>query len=143
MVRALVWTTLGAVAFLTPARALAGVDLIVDERPLHAHHLAGVILDYNGVPLPGVRIEVCDWPYTPLHFESIPETRRGPCDGDPKHVIASTESDSNGHFSFPRLGVWRTRYLHLSLNGMNPMEVGVKWAFFAHVGVKIKMVVAT
>ena len=120
----------GVAVFLIAVSARAQWTLVVIERPLHAHNLAGIVSDSNGAPLPGVRIEVCDRPDTP-------------CNSDPKHVLASTTTDGNGHFSFPKISMWRTRYLHLSLSGMDPMEVRVKWSLFAHSQVTIKMVVAT
>ncbi|HKF46170.1 MAG TPA: hypothetical protein VKB38_02350 [Terracidiphilus sp.] len=135
--------TLGVAAFLMVVPARAQIALIVDERPFHAHNLAGIVSDITGAALPGVRVDVCDWPYTPLHFESVREVIHGDCNSDPKHVLASTTTGAKGNFSFPKISMRRTRYLHLSLNGMDPMEVRVKWSPFARGQVAIKMVVAT
>ncbi len=93
---------------LSSVPAYAGVELIVVERPFHAHHLAGTIVDSTGFPLSGVSIDICDWPYTPHHFENVPQVVEGDCNENPAHVLASATTDANGRFSFPNLSMRAT-----------------------------------
>ena len=65
------------------------------------------------------------------------------CDRDPKHILASTTTDANGRFAFPQAKGVKVHYLHLSLNGFDPMQVVVKISRFTRSELNIKMQVAT
>jgi hypothetical protein len=132
-------------AFAPPA--WGGIELINIVRPFHAHNLAGVVADQSGAPMPGVLVEECDASFSPLPDEpagkSAPVVMLWDCDRDPKHVMSSTKTDANGHFSFARAKKAKAHYLHLSLDGFDPMEVVVKVSRFARSEPRIKMRVAT
>jgi hypothetical protein len=106
-----------------------GQELVPYAHPFHAHHLAGVVLDWSGAPVSGVTVEVSDRPFMPSN-------------GEASHVLASAKTDKNGHFAFPNLNLRTTRYLHLSLPGFDPAEVGVKHRLFAPQELRIKLHIA-
>jgi hypothetical protein len=132
-----------ATLLVCAAPASTQTELIVVEKPLRAHQVAGVVVDSTGAPIAGVRIDVCDWAFTPLHFESVPDVRHGPCNQDPKHVMGTAITDSNGHFIVPKVRMRGTLYLHLSLGGFDPLEIPIKYSFLANREVRITMHVAT
>jgi len=128
--------------------AWGGIDLITIERPYHARSLAGFVVDQSGAPISGVVVEECDASFSPrpvsdLAEKPTPVTMLWDCERDPKHVLASTKTDANGHFAFPGASKVRTHYLHLSLNGWDPMQVIVKVSRLAGSAPRIKMYIAT
>jgi hypothetical protein len=131
-----------ALATCSPA-AWAGVELILIERPFHARHLAGVVLDQTGAPISGVLVEVCEPFLAQVRTQTSMEMEQGDCATHPEHALGSTKTDTNGHFAFNQLGLSRTRYLHLRFDGFNPMQLSVKWGLFAHREFRVVMHVAT
>jgi hypothetical protein len=110
--------------------------------------LAGFVVDESGAPIPGVVVEECAASFSPRPIRDpaeklTPMTMLWDCDGDPKHVLAVVKTDAKGHFSFPQASKVRTHYLHLSLNGFDPMQVVVKVSRLAESAPRIKMHIAT
>jgi len=142
--------TVGVIAaFLlcTPA-AWAGIELIVIEKPFHARHLSGVVVDAGGAAIPGVLVEECDTSFSPLPAngpiaQSAPMEMLWDCDRDPRHILASTTTDANVYFAFPQAKRARTHYLHLRLAGFNPMHIAVKTRLFAKASLRIQLEVST
>ena len=135
---------LASFALVPPARA--GIERI--DQLFRAHHLAGVVVDPNGEPVPDVVIEECDAIFIPLPTsrgtgERLPDTLRPDCFREPKHILRSTTTDANGHFAFPNAEVGTTHYLHLYSPGFDPMMITVKLRLFARAKSLIKLTVAT
>jgi hypothetical protein len=133
-------------AFAPPA--WGGIELVIIERPFHAHNLAGVVVDPSGAPIPGVVVEECDASFSPRPLNDpaekpSPITVLWDCDRDPKHVIASEKTDANGHFSFPRAKKAKAYYLHLSVAGFDPMQVIVNVGRYERSELHIQMNIAT
>jgi hypothetical protein len=138
-----------AFAVLAFARLLpAQLQLITVEHPFDARSLAGVVVDASGAPIPGVAVEECDASFTPLPInepggQPAPPIMLWDCDRNPKHVMASTKTDTNGHFSFRRTRNAKVHYLHLSLDGFDPMQITVIVKRSAPSELRIQMQVAT
>jgi hypothetical protein len=111
---------LALIAFALPARA---IELITIERPFRAHHLAGVIVDSTGATVSGVLIEDCDPTY--------------------KHVLASATTDVTGHFAFPVGKIGSIHFLHVRINGFDPMQITVQLRRFAKGNLRIRLYIAT
>ncbi len=96
---------------------------------IHARHLAGIITDMTGKPVPGEVIEDCDSTFT--------------------KVYASTKSDEQGNFSFARAKLGSTHYLRMDFYELNrelvfdPMHLTIKIRLFAKTKVFIKLFLAT
>src|SRR5260370_35883043 len=97
----------------------AQVELIEVERPCHAHHLAGIVLDPTGEPVAGVRVDVCKPPATS-------GVLRWDC--DPEQALESTTTDSKGHFEFPKANRGRRHYLNFSFPGFDPSQIRVSFS---------------
>jgi hypothetical protein len=100
------WIGFFAISFLFQPPARAQLVLITIVRPFQAHHLAGDVVDSTGAPVAGVVVEECDALFTPLQprgpkGEPVSGVLPRDCDREPKHVLASTTTDANGHFAFP------------------------------------------
>lgn len=136
---------LALIAFALPARA---IELITIERPFRAHHLAGVVVDSTGAPVSGVVVEECDALFTPIQVKG-PEGKpvswvaHGPCDRDPKHILASTKTDANGHLAFPQVKTGTTHYLIMRIDGWDPMQIAVQLRWIAKGNLRIKLHIAT
>jgi hypothetical protein len=138
-------------AFLILAFALpawGGIELITIERPFHARSLAGFVIDATGAPIPGVVVEECDASFSPRPIidsagKPVPRVMLRDCDQDPKHILASTTTDANGHFAFPEAKKAAAHYLHLSSSGFDPMQVIVKVSRLARSAPHIQMHIAT
>ena len=134
------------IAFSRPARAQ--MELIEFAHPFHARNLAGGVVDSTGAPVSGVLIEECDVPFTPVQArgssgEPIPEVLHGDCDQYPKHVLASTKTDANGHFAFPQARMGTAHYLFVRVDGWDPMQITVKLRWFAKGNLRIRLHIAT
>jgi hypothetical protein len=148
MRRPLVWLC-GAISI--PVFALpvnAQLELIMIERPFHARALSGVVVDPSGAPIPGVVVEECDASFSPRPLSDpgekpSPMTMLWDCDRDSKHIVATVTTDANGRFAFPQAKEAKVHYLHLSLNGFDPMEIVVIVSRFARTEPRIKMTIAT
>ena len=125
-----------AAALCWPSPARGQLELIVVERPFHAHRLAGIVTATSGAALPGVLVQVCDRAF------KRPEEVSSDCAREPRHVLASATTDQNGRFAFKSLKLRCTRGLRLSMNGLDPMEIRVQWRLFAPREVRIEMRVA-
>lgn len=109
-----------ATVLAAPLAASAQMELIVYEKPFHSRHLAGIVADSTGAPLPDVKVELCARPAgdgkTPREIALT-----GNCGEDPTKVLGSATTDANGHFSFLRSITKRKNLLHLSLPGFDPI----------------------
>jgi hypothetical protein len=103
-----------------PARA---IELITIEHPFRSHHLAGVVVDTTGAPVSGVVVEDRDSTFT--------------------HVLASTKTDANGYFAFPKAKKGTTHYPHLNNYGFDPMQITVQLGWFAKCNLRIRLYIAT
>jgi hypothetical protein len=124
------------------------LQLITIEHPFDAPNLSGVVVDASGVPISGVIVEECDASFTSLPGhdpagKSAPPYMLWDCDRNSRHVTASTKTDTNGHFSFPGTRKAKVHYLHLSLDGFDPMQVMVKLNRSARSELRIQMHIAT
>ncbi|MGA3159969.1 MAG: hypothetical protein ABSC77_02045 [Terracidiphilus sp.] len=134
-------------AFAPPARA-QGYALIVLEHPFRTQNLAGIVVDAMGETVSGVVVEECDAKFTSVHAwnsagEPLPDEQETDCDREPKHILSSTTTDANGHFTFPHQKSGTTHYLYLHSNGFDPMKITVQLRRFATKNLRIKLVVAT
>jgi hypothetical protein len=133
--------------FALPARA--GIELITFEQPFRAHHLSGVVVDSTGAPVPGVVIEDCVQTFIQARASGNAEPpvfeKRMilDCHSEPKHVLASTTTDSKGHFKFPHTKMEAMHYLYVNRSGFDPMQITVKLRWFAKGKLRIKLIVAT
>jgi hypothetical protein len=138
---------LALIAFALPARA--GIDLITFAHPFHAQYLTGIVVDSTGAPVPGVVIEDCVQTFIQARASIESETpvfeKRMilDCHFEPKHVLASTTSDSNGRFKFPHAKMGTTHYLFVSYPGFDPMQITVKLRWFAMGNLRIQLQIAT
>jgi len=116
---------LGIFAFLFffALPAFAGVELLILEKPMQAEKLAGVVVDSTGAPVSGVTIEDCDPAFS--------------------HVLVSTTTDTAGYFAFPEAKIGTTHYLHVQINGFDPMRITVVLRRFAKTKLHIRLSVAT
>jgi hypothetical protein len=112
-----------AVLFMLALPALAGVELLILEKPMQAEKLAGVVVDFTGTPVSGVTIEDC-----------------GPAFN---RVLLSTTTDATGHFAFPQAKTGTTHYLHVQMNGFDPMRITVVLRRFAKTKLHIRLHIAT
>ncbi|MGA2834302.1 MAG: carboxypeptidase-like regulatory domain-containing protein [Terracidiphilus sp.] len=112
-----------AFLFIFALPALAGVELLILEKPMCAEKLAGVVVDSTGAPVSGVTIEDCD-----------PAFNR---------VLLSTTTDSTGHFAFLEAKTGTTHYLHVQANGFDPMRITVVLRRFAKAKLRIRLHIAT
>jgi hypothetical protein len=130
-----------------PARA--GIDLITFAHPFHAQNLAGIVVDSTGAPVPGVVIEDCVQTFRQVrgsdHSEPpvFEEAMILDCHSEPKHVLASTTSDSEGRFKLPHAKMGTTHYLFVYCSGFDPMQITVKLRWFARRHLRIKLIIAT
>ena len=138
------------VAFLAcaiPARAQ--FELIEFRHPFRAHHLAGLVVDVSGAPVPGVLVEDCVQTFGQIRLpgDSDPPVFEKEmsldCHFEPKHVLASTTTDSKGLFKFPHTKMGTTHYLYVSAYGFDPMQITVKLRRFAKRNLRIRLIVAT
>jgi len=133
-----------AIGFVGTIPARAQLELITYERPFHVRHLAGIIVDPSGAPISGVRVEVCDsLPIRSTDSAGNHMTLEAGCGQDPNRVRASTTTDVNGHFCFPKTATGRNNSLHLDLPGFDPMLIPVHIRLFARSELRIMMHVAT
>jgi len=138
---------LALLAFALPARA--GIELIEFAHPFHAQNLTGIVVDSIGAPVPGVMIEDCVQTFRQIRGSdhSEPPVFENAmildCHSEPKHVLASTTSDSNGHFKFQHAKMGSTHYLFVYCPGFDPMQITVKLRWFAKRNLRIKLVIAT
>jgi hypothetical protein len=115
-----IWFALIAVSLGIGRAAFAqGYALITIERPFQAQNLGGVVIDPTGTPVEGVTVKECDASFT--------------------SVLASTWTDKEGHFVFPKAKRGSTHYLSLSKDGFNPMHIAVHLRHLAHAGVRIHL----
>lgn len=133
------WISVFVISSLFVPSAHAQLELIVIDRPFQARNLAGVVVDSTGAAVPGVLVEECDASFT----RTISGVLVGDCDQDPKHVLASTTTDVNGHFAFPRAKMGTTHYLHVRCNGWDPMPFSVKMRRLARTTLRIRLRTAT
>jgi hypothetical protein len=113
---------IAALLMAAPA-AWAGIELIVIERPFHARHLAGVVVDTTGEVVSGAVVE-----------ERDPTFNR---------VLASTTTDANGHFAFQDAHFGVTYQLKARAKGFNPIQITVRLRHFARAELRIKLWIAT
>jgi hypothetical protein len=143
----LIGLTLALLAFALPARA--GIELITFDHPFHARNLAGVVVDATGAPVPGVMIEDCVQTFRQVRASGEAETPVFEermildCHSEPKHVLASITTDSNGSFRFPHAKVGTTHYLFVYSPGFDPMQITVKLRWFAKGNLRIQLHIAT
>ena len=126
----------------------AQLELITYEHPFRVRSLAGVVVDPTGAPVSGVVVEECDASFSPRPVNDsagnpVPMLMLWDCDRDPKHIMTSTTTDCVGHFAFPDAKKAKAHYLHLNLDGFDPMQVVVKVSRFARSELHIRMHVAT
>ena len=134
------------IAFALPVRA---IELITIEHPFRVQHLAGVVVDTTGAPVPGVVIVDCVQSFRQVRASGDAETpvfeKRMilDCQVEPKHVLASTTTDSQGRFNFPHTKMENTHYLYIQSPGFDPMQITVKTCWFARRNLRIKLHIAT
>jgi hypothetical protein len=137
---------LALLTFALPARA-QGNTLI--SYPIHAQNLAGVVMDFMGVPVPGVVIEDCVQTFRQVRAPGdaeppvFEEAMILDCHSEPKHVLASTTSDSKGYFKLPHAKMGSTHYLFVYCPGFDPMQLTVKLRWFAKKNLRIRLDIAT
>jgi hypothetical protein len=135
--------------FVLALPAQAEYQLIEFAYPFHAHELAGVVVDQTGMPVSGVVIEDCVQTFRQVRASSDAETPVFEermildCHVEPKHVLASTTTDSKGRFKFPQPKMGTTHYLYVTRNGFDPMQITVKIRWFAIRQLRIRISVAT
>ena len=138
---------LALLAFALPARA--GIELITFAHPFRTHHLAGVVVDATGAPVPGVVIEDCVQTFRQVRAPGdaeppvFEEAMVLDCHSEPKHILASTTTDSNGRFKLPHAKMGSTHYLYVYCPGFDPMQITVKLRWFARRNLRIKLHIAT
>ena len=138
---------LALLAFALPAHA--GIELITFEQPFHAQNLAGVVVDSTGAPVPGVVIEDCVQTFRQVRGSdhSEPPVFENAmildCHSEPKHVLSSTTTDSNGRFKLTHAKMGSTHYLYVYCPGFDPMQITVKLRWFARRNLRIKLHIAT
>ena len=128
---------------LSAASAWAGLELIVIDKPFHARHLSGIVVDQSGAPISGALVAVCEPTSAQVRTATPAEKEWRLCDNQPEHTLASATTDRNGHFEFKQIGLRHTQYLHMSIDGFNPMQISVKWGLFARREPQVIMHVAT
>jgi hypothetical protein len=137
---------LALIAYALPVRAQA---LIEFSHPFHAQNLAGVVVDSTGAPAPGVVIEDCVQTFRKVrgsdHSETpvFEERMILDCHSEPKHVLASITTDSNGSFRFPHAKMGTTHYLFVYSPGFDPMQITVNLRWFAKRNLRIMLIIAT
>lgn len=120
MRRIAIWLVAIAVSLGTERVALAqGYALVTIEPPFQAQELAGVVVDPSGVPVEGVLVEEWDASFTVK--------------------LASTRTDKEGRFAFPKAKSESTHYLSISKNAFDPMHVTVHIRHLAHAGVRVHL----
>lgn len=137
-----------AVCFFVLPSAYAQYELIIIEKPFTAHSLSGVVVDPTGSPIPGAAVEECEAPFTPIEAKDAQgkpngEVLHGDCTKAPSHVVATTETNSHGHFSLPKAKTGTIFHLHVSSPGFDPMQITVRLKFFARAGVRVRLHIAT
>ena len=143
----LIGSILILIAFALPARA--GIELITFEQPFHAQNLAGVVVDATGAPVPGVVIEDCVQTFRQVRAPGdaeppvFEEAMVLDCHFEPKHILVSTTTDSNGRFKLPQAKMGSTHYLYVYCPGFDPMQITVKLRWFARRNLRIKLHIAT
>jgi hypothetical protein len=135
--------------FASVPSAQAQWSLIEFAHPFRAHNLSGVVVDTMGAPVAGVVVEDCIQTFVqarasgdvdPPVFE---ERMLLDCHSEPKHVLASTTTDSKGYFRFLHAKTGSTHYLYLTQTGFDPMQITVKLRLFARAGLRLNLVIAT
>jgi hypothetical protein len=140
---------LAMAVFVLALPAQAEYQLIEFAYPFHARELAGVVVDQTGAPVPGVVIEDCvqtfGQQWTSIHEKksAIDEPMLLDCHTEPKHILASTTTDSKGRFKFPQPKMGTTHYLYVTRNGFDPMQITVKLRWFAKGNLRIQLAIAT
>ena len=94
------------IALVIGLPAFAEYTVVRYEKPIHAHHLEGIVVDPGGAPLPGVAVEDVD------------ETAG--------KVLARATTDGQGRFAFAGAKPGTTHFLHLKARGFNPLEIVIK-----------------
>lgn len=123
MRRIAIWLAVTAFSIGIASAAFAqGYALITLERPFQARNLAGLVVGHAGAPVRGVLVEECDASFT--------------------RILASTRTDKDGHFAFPKATSGSRHYLSLSKDGFNPMHVTVHIRHLAATEVRIHLSVA-
>jgi hypothetical protein len=139
----------GAVALLAFALpAWAQFELVTIEKPIGSHHLAGVVVDSTGAPVPDVVVEECKVMFSPVQTrdsagEPLRDVLHGDCGQESKNILASTATDAKGYFAFPKAKMGTTHYLHLEHYGFDPMQIKVKLRLFAKGNLHIRLHIAT
>ena len=133
--------------FALPVRAQ--VELIEFAHPFHAQNLAGVVVGSTGAIVPGVVVKDCVQTFRQVRASVESQTpvfeKRMilDCHSEPKHVLASTTSDSNGRFRFPHTKMGTTHYLFVYYPGFDPMQITVKLRWFAKGNLRIQLHIAS
>ena len=142
------WTKVLVFLFLFVPSMRAQLELVTFDRPFQARNLAGVVVDSTGASVAGVVIEDCVQTFRQVR---APGDAEPPvfekamildCHFEPKHVLASTATDSEGRFRFPQAKMGTIHYLHVSCNGWDPMQFQVKIRRFARANLLIKLHIA-
>jgi hypothetical protein len=143
------WTNVLAFLFLFVPSTRAQLDLITFNRPFQTRNLTGVVVDSMGAPVAGVVIEDCVQTFRQVRASGDAEppvfekAMILDCHFEPKHVLASTTTDSEGRFRFPHAKMGTIHYLHVSCNGWDPMQLQVKIRRFARASPLIKLHIAS
>jgi hypothetical protein len=97
------------------AQPLFAVYQLVEIR-IPAKRLAGVVIDPSGAPISGVNIKLqrCD-------FQADGQMKRR------EPVLSTTQTDSQGLFSFTSDLRPRNACLIFGAEGFNPLLVGIEW----------------
>jgi hypothetical protein len=138
-----------AISFLFGVSARAQLALITFDRPFQTRNLAGVVVDSMRAPVSGVVIKDCVQTFRQVRAPGDVEppvfekAMILDCHLEPKHVLASTTTDSKGSFRFPNAKMGSTHYLFLNQSGFDPMQIAVKLRHFARAEVRVKLAIAT
>jgi hypothetical protein len=117
--RLLAFWVLGAAVLLSGPPARAEYTVVVIERPFHSQKLAGVVLDPNGAPVEGTRVEERDATFG--------------------RVLGFAISDHKGHFSIRSSEPGSNHYLSFLARGFNPLRITVSLRPLAHRELKIRL----
>jgi hypothetical protein len=110
--------------FLLPSALPAyAQELLVYEKPVHLNRIAGMVVDPNGSPVSGARVEL----------RSVADDT----------TLYSTTSDSRGKFSFARGTVSSPVKLWIHHDLFKPVQYTVTLNWFAHGRLRIVLPVAT
>jgi hypothetical protein len=96
--------------------------LIIHEKPVHLRHVTGVVIDQAGSPIPAAKVEL-----------------RAVVD---HHVLASTITDAEGRFTFPRKRVSTLLELRTSCKNFQIVQYTISVRWIARGKIKIVLPVA-